>query len=260
VFLFQNINFELFAPECSVPMGFWEKYYAKMLLLPGFAALLFCLLLARQFYKPNFDGRTTINSNDLLSKAQAQAYRSQQTLMVRLIQTKNLLVPMMFSTAVTLYTFLVSTSVSPFNCVSHYNDSVKKVTYIMSRNPSKACYDDEWDYHLKFVLIFAVVYGIFFPFIVAVVFFRNRKRIDDHHFQVGYGSLVFLYRRSFFFWELVSMLKRASFVIMTEFLNARQDAYLTKYTASISTVAFFSGLEAIYTPYTTKNLNLLSST
>jgi hypothetical protein len=244
-------------------MGYWEKYYSKMLLLPVFVVIIFLLLLARQSYRSRVTGRTqrgSVASNDLLAKAQIQVFQSRQTLFARLVETKNLLVPMMFSTAVTLYTFLVSTSVGPFNCVSHYNDSTKSTTYIMARNPSKLCYDSEWYYHLNFVVLFSILYGIVFPLVVAAEFFRHRKKIDDPQFQVGYGTLIFLFRRSFFFWELVSMLKRASFVVMTQFLNARQDAYMTKYAASISAVAFFSGLEAIYTPYTTKNLNLLNST
>jgi hypothetical protein len=242
-------------------MNFWGKYYAKMLLLPSFALLLFCLLFARQFYKPKFstaDSRR--GSGDLLSKAQAAAYARQHTIRSKFLRSIKLLSPMMFSTAVTLYTFLVSNSLSPFNCISHYNEFTNQNIYIMARNPSQKCYDVQWNANLPFVVLFSVAYGLLFPCVVSMTFFRHRKNIEDPDFQRGYGSLISLYRRSLFFWELLSMLKRASFVVMTEFLNSRQDSYLTKFAASISTMAFFSGVEAVYAPYATKNLNLLSST
>jgi multisubunit Na+/H+ antiporter MnhE subunit len=241
-------------------MGFWEKYYAKMLLLPAFAVLIFIFLFVRHSLKQKTGGFSPV-SKDLLSKAQADARKRQENVSIwtRLVATKRIIVPILFSSAVTLYTFLVSNSLSPFNCVSSYNTG-QAVTYFMARNPSEKCYDAEWYFHVKFVLLFSLIYGLIFPIIVAVVFYRQRKKIDDPQFQAGYGALVSLYTRTFFFWELVSMTKRASFVVMTEFLSTRQDAYLTKFAASISTIAFFSGLETIYTPFATKNLNLLSST
>jgi heme/copper-type cytochrome/quinol oxidase subunit 2 len=243
-------------------MAFWEKYYAKMLLLPFFAIIIFLVLFIRSFFKSKDNRRSSESSRDLFSKAQAQHYERLQHISVwtRLVDTKKIIVPILFSSAVTLYTFLVSNSLSPFNCVSSYNDSLQKNIYYMARNPSKPCYDNEWYFHLNFVIIFSVTYGLLFPLMVAVMFYRQRKKIDEHDFQFGYGALVSLYTRTFFFWELVSMMKRASFVIMTEFLSTRQDAYLTKFAASISTIAFFSGLEVIFNPYATKNLNLLSST
>jgi hypothetical protein len=145
-----------------------------------------------------------------------------------------------------------------FNCVSHYNDG--QPVYIMASNPIQQCYQGEWNTNLPFVTLFSVLYGILLPTVVAVIFSLNRKKLDDHKFVVGYGSLVLLYRKFFFFWELVSMLKRAAFVIMTQFLTARKDQYSTKFAASISTIGFFSGLEILFTPFATRNLNMLNST
>jgi hypothetical protein len=243
-------------------MEFWQKYYAKMFLLPALTVLMYVLLYLRQFIKRNHGPNEDLDSGDLLSKAKAKARANhiQQTLCLKLRSVLKLLIPMAFSTAVTLYTFLLSNSVSPFNCKAYYNELDGETKYIMARNPAQECYDAIWFSHLRFVITFSVIYGLWFPFVVGYIFYRHRKRIDDHEFQSGYGALVSVYRRTFFFWEFVSMLKRASFVVMTEFLNSRQNSYLIKFAASISTISFFSGLEAIYTPYATKNLNLLSST
>jgi hypothetical protein len=168
--------------------------------------LILILLFARQFHKPNVRSPKS-GSIDLLSKAQLDAFERQQTISSNFLRSLKLLTPLMFSTTVNPYTFLVSTSLSPFNCVSHFNELTGTSIYIIARNSSKLCYDDEWYPELPFAYIFSILYGLLFPSVVAVTFFRHRKNTDDVDFQRGY-----------------------------------------------------SGMEAIYTPYTTSNLNLLSST
>jgi hypothetical protein len=217
-------------------MQFWQKYYAKMFLLPALAVLMFVLLSFRFLFKAN--GK--VNVRTLL----AQAWKR--------------VVPLVFSSAVNLFTFLVSNSVSPFNCVSHESDGQK--SFIMAINPVENCYEGAWNYHLPFVIAFSLLYAVFFPLVILSTFYANRRAIDDPKFVSGYGSLIFLYGREYFFWELISMLKRAAFVIMTQFLTAKENQYSTKFAASISTIGFFSALEILLIPYATQNLNLLSST
>jgi hypothetical protein len=257
----QNFNFDLFAAECSVPLDFWKKYYAKMLLLPTFGFFIFVLLLIRIWYKQKKKvqayGGQQQNSRDLFAAAvEANFQQSQKCSAFR--TAFRLLMPMMFSAAVTLYTFLASNSVSPFNCVSQENNG--RYINVMATNPIQECYTGEWMGHLPYVIFFSVLYGICFPLVVLNVFYRHRKNLDDPSFTSGYSALISLYRRMFFYWELVSMLKRASFVIMTQFLSARGDQYSTKFAASISTIGFFSGLEIYHAPYVSKNLNMLNST
>jgi hypothetical protein len=130
----------------------------------------------------------------------------------------------------------------------------------MAMNPVQNCYEGEWNNHLPLVVLFSLIYGILFPCTILFVFFKNSDNPDDPKFILGYGSLISLFRREFFFWELVSMLKRAAFVVMTQFLSAKGDQYSTKFAASISTMGFFSALEVLLVPYASKNLNFLSST
>eukprot|EP00475_Leptophrys_vorax_P038074 TRINITY_DN6648_c0_g1_i1.p1 TRINITY_DN6648_c0_g1~~TRINITY_DN6648_c0_g1_i1.p1 ORF type:complete len:239 (-),score=63.25 TRINITY_DN6648_c0_g1_i1:62-778(-) len=58
----------------------------------------------------------------------------------------------------------------------------------------------------------------------------------------------------------MSMLKRAVFVITTQFLNSQANLYVLKFASSITIIGVFSGLEAYYQPYSTSETNLLNTT
>jgi hypothetical protein len=229
-----------------------------MAFLPIIAAVVYLLLLARILYRKRMQERNPRGrrSSDLLTKAIEEANELKAGTPAR--RAWNLLRPMILALGVTVYTFLVSNAVSPFNCVSHMNDG--KLVYIMATNPVQRCYDAQWKSHLPFVIALSLIYGIFLPIGVLAVFIIHRKKLDEPQFIFNYGSLTYMYRRELYFWELISMLKRASFVVMSQFLASREDQYATKFTASIISNGFFSGLEILFIPYATKSLNILSST
>jgi hypothetical protein len=281
-------------------MKYWDKYYVKMLFLPVFFSFMAIVFVAKNFIKRKlpedqrifrsstldqrahgsteldhsrpsitvertsrpsvtFDQRTDRSGTvDLLAKAQQELQDRKQSSWNRFKAGAKLFIPMVATTAVTLYTFLISNSVNPFNCVSSTTNG--KQMYFMVNNPSQECYKGEWVTHLPAAVFFSLVYGIAFPGAVAFVFYKNRKHLDDREFSFGYGSLVFLYKRVFFYWELVSMFQRAGFIITTQFLTSRANVYTAKFVSSIAIMGFFSGLEALYQPYATYNTNLLSTT
>jgi NADH:ubiquinone oxidoreductase subunit 6 (subunit J) len=209
-----------------------------MLLLPTTSLVIYLLLLVRMSLS------VTKKAKNFKGIAYKKAWK--------------LLFPTIFSATVVMYTFLVSNSVSPFNCVSSENDG--KVIFVMAMNPIQECYQGAWNSHLPFVILFSIAYGNLFPVAISTLFLQNRRNLDDPQFTAGYGSLISPYRRYFFFWELVAMLKRAAFVTMTQFLSTKEGQYFSKFTASVGTIGFFSGLEILFTPFATRNLNLLSST
>jgi hypothetical protein len=232
---FQNLNIELASPECSFPMDFWSKYTIKMLFLPSLSVL---LLLASAFQI-----RQTINRKfELFSKAFEH------------------LLPTIVVISSGLHSFLVSSAVQPLNCIRSDTDSSSAV-FVMAYNPSYRCYDQQWYIHLPLVLLFCILYGLVLPLTVGYALFVHRTNIDEPKFSNRYGVLFKHYRREYFFWELVLMLKKVTLILTVQFLSTRKKAsYGVKFTSSISIIGFYLALEAVIQPYFRKSMNFRSST
>jgi hypothetical protein len=252
---------DLFAPECTVPMDYWSKYYAKMFLLPVLFCVMGLLFFLRNMYSRRLpqEARPASSSMDLFTKLRWRMHNKRIPIATRIRAGFKLLVPMMTTASITLYTYLVSNSLSPFNCLASRSSS-GEVIYFMVGNPTARCYDSEWNSHLLSVVFFSFVYGVVFPVAILIEFFKHRNGIDEPDFGFRYGSLIFLYKRVYFFWELVSMLKRASFVVATQFLSSQANLYAVKFASTIGTMGLFTALELYYQPYSMEMTNLGSST
>jgi hypothetical protein len=248
--LLQNFNIELFYPECTVPMDFWTKYSFKM-----FFPVIFCifmgtiLLFKRSFVNlkseqlkgstelTKIDRGWLLNFRDLLKKVELSRLPS-----------------LFFIIIVTMYAFIVSTSVSPFNCQKQSDNQ-----YVMTHSPSEACYSGQWLSYLPFMVISAFVYTIVLPGIVLYFLLDNRKDLDEPSFVFKFGSITSPYRRKYFYWEFVSMAKRTAFVFSSEFITS-SGSYIVKLSVTCSIIAFFMYLEARCMPYSTNAYNFIAST
>jgi hypothetical protein len=160
----------------------------------------------------------------------------------------------------TVYTFLLSSAVDPLNCVRS-DDGSSTPVFFMAFNPSNLCFDQQWYNNLPVVVFFCTIYGIALPSAVGYILHKNKYRLDDSEFVSKYGTLFRPFTRVCLFWELVLMVKKASFILVIRLLSNRKGtSYGTKFTASITNIGFFLALEAIVQPYVRKSTNFRSST
>jgi hypothetical protein len=255
---------DLLSPECSVPLTFWSKYYIKLSILPMFLFIMgvvgsYQLLMSKRPTSSLENDQFNNSADFILEKARRHEEAAQRNSILHQFQRLVLLItPTFVVVAVTLYTFMISTAVEPFNCMFNDNGSRSPI-YVMVANPSQRCYDSVWLSNLPIVVIFTVFYGLCFPSFVAYLLYSHRSNLEESRFARGYGPLFQSYRRGYYFWELVLMIKRATFVLVTQFTRPKKDLYVVKFSSCISIVASFSALEAFIQPYSQKTSNLLNT-
>jgi hypothetical protein len=160
----------------------------------------------------------------------------------------------MFGTMVTAtYTLVISTAFGPFDCKKQANST----RYVMTQNSSQYCFESEWQKNFPFALIFLISYGCFVPLGLAIRFWRQRNDIDNQTFQSRFRQLINSYRREYYFWELVTMMKRASIFITIQLSSNMYSA--TRFFTILLLLLFFFGSDIAVFPYATKYLNSLSS-
>jgi hypothetical protein len=74
--------------------------------------------------------------------------------------------PLLILFVVAMYTFLVNASASPLKCNYAGN-------FTMYDNPSKTCFDKEWNSHLSTVVFFLILYGLGLPGVLIFLFWRT---------------------------------------------------------------------------------------
>jgi hypothetical protein len=189
-------------------------------------------------------------SEDMLAKAKkAESRRNRKSCPVLRKFIKTSFLPTLSVVVITLYTYIIVSALGPLSC------SETNGRFIMYRNPSQECFDSNWFSHLPFVIIFLALYGIIFPVGVGISFFRNRFKRHDPDFIRVFGSLVSPYRGQYFYWELISMFKRALFAVSAQFFIT---SYTIKSLASITIVGISGAIEAQFKPFASKRSNLMN--
>jgi hypothetical protein len=232
--LAKNLNIELFSPECAVPMDFWQKYFAKMTIPLILFALMFTSFILRQHCLKFFKLRTWPTMSFVASmKIKAHS---------------------MFSfLIVTLFTFCVSSVLQPFNCIRQFGGFVTLAKY-----PNVKCYDEEWKSHLGGVMFFVVLYIVAVPGFLIFTFYRNRQSIESPEFLQKFPNLISPYRRNFFYYELIMMLRKALFVVSNDFLSVSGD-YFSRFFVTISLLCFYLWLDFSFAPFQNQEMNYLQA-
>jgi hypothetical protein len=147
---------------------------------------------------------------------------------------------------VTLYTFIVSSVISPFRCSLQSDGS-----YFLSDNPSEPCFAGDWSKNFPVVLIFMTIYVVVVPlFLIFVFFLFGRERGKDSlWFTSRFGLLVRPYQRRLYYWELVGLLRRAMFATATSFWKSGDDSYSTRLLTTITFMFVFLWLDVFIAPY-----------
>jgi hypothetical protein len=216
-----NINLDLFAPECTVPIGFWAKYYVKMLLplIIGLGAIL-------TFNPARF----------MLSKCNAKHFSLD-------VDPVNRIISLFVALISRLNTLLISSALDPFHC-----SPISTGTLVLANDPSIQCYGSEWFKRLPIVIIFAFVYCVGVPIFLAGKLFQHREHLDDWQIKSRFGVLYVQYRKNCFWWDIVLMLKRAAFFMVLEITGDMQKGQ-SKVFLSISIILAFCAVNVIVDPF-----------
>jgi hypothetical protein len=156
------------------------------------------------------------------------------------------------------YTALISSSLNPFVCVVSNEEEDGTLTYLMRSNPIDKCFGSKWYKNLGAAIFFFALYGVMIPFYVAVVFHRNRKKLEDEEMYI-YFPLTAPYKRSYFYWEIVQAFKRLCVTSIIVFQTTFSFPFFLMGMILVIIIAFFSGLEIMFMPYLNKNTNLKNS-
>eukprot|EP00475_Leptophrys_vorax_P029734 TRINITY_DN4390_c0_g2_i3.p1 TRINITY_DN4390_c0_g2~~TRINITY_DN4390_c0_g2_i3.p1 ORF type:complete len:336 (+),score=53.15 TRINITY_DN4390_c0_g2_i3:448-1455(+) len=208
-------------------MTFWHKFYAKML-FPIFLATLFSAHLGFQ---------------------RALSFRWTQLFKQNPLPTSVRIFSLFQFVVIAFYTFIVSNVFQAFYCLRQPDGS-----YTMVEFPSSRCYDESWNKHIPALGLFGFLYGVAFPCTLAYIFWTNRKNIDATDFHLKCGSLISPYSRKYFYWEVVVLLKRSSFIVSNEFLSISQ-SYGERFFIAVILLFVFFWLDAVYSPYKSKGIN-----
>jgi hypothetical protein len=154
-----------------------------------------------------------------------------------------------------LYTMLIAGAISPFICSSFKNRGK-----VLVLHPSLTCFTSDWNKNAFFVYLFLFSYGIGYPVYVLYVLLKNRRDLQSENFRKSFGHLTSQYKDEWFFWELVSMLKKTSFAICSQITPLFSDENLTVYFAMIFLLFFFNYVENMATPFKRVNQGKSSTT
>eukprot|EP00475_Leptophrys_vorax_P028010 TRINITY_DN401_c1_g1_i5.p1 TRINITY_DN401_c1_g1~~TRINITY_DN401_c1_g1_i5.p1 ORF type:complete len:691 (+),score=123.41 TRINITY_DN401_c1_g1_i5:269-2074(+) len=220
---FANINIGFSSPECAVKTSFWTSFHIKMLLPLIIIMLVGILNLMINLVK---------NIRPLLQ-------------VERLVQIA--LFIMMIS-----YTMQVVTLVQPLNCFQRGDGY-----YYLYSDQSVRCLDQEWNRNVGFSALYFIIFLGIFPGVISTILYMNRHDLENPKFNKLFGQLVQPYRKKFFYWEAVVMMRKIflalTFQVFGSFLSKTGQLFF------IIIVLFgFLFLEVVKLPSATHHDNVLN--
>jgi hypothetical protein len=155
-----------------------------------------------------------------------------------------------------LYTLIVLALFSTIKCHTQPDG-----TQTLIDNNSIKCFQGEWkEKHLGAIVFFAILYLLLFPSWVLNVFLRfslDNLKVPLHSRAWYLGSahhLSFLrktFKRNYFWWFAVELLKRVAIVTIGAFLSGVDDSKTVNYLATVLLLISFLLLDVAVMPYST---------
>jgi hypothetical protein len=151
----------------------------------------------------------------------------------------------------TLFTTTASGVLSPFRCVQHEDGK-----FYLVDQPSIVCYSGEWrTVHLGPILLFVVIYLVFIPlwlFFVILWMYRDFGAKQPSRLLPTAAHLSFLcknYKRRYFWWFGVEILKRLLLVLSVSFLSIVDGSKFANYLATFTLLIIFLLLDVMCMQY-----------
>ncbi len=150
-----------------------------------------------------------------------------------------------------LYTFVLSNSMSAFRCFLQGDGS-----YTLVSSPDLNCYDSSWNSNL-FSIFLGMIVTISVPCVVCWILYSHRslKSRQSNHFYWKFGFLCSPYRHDYYWWEAIVLLKKGFFVI---FIDISSNLSLFERTfVLIVYFAFEIVIDSIIFPYRMESKSVL---
>jgi hypothetical protein len=161
--------------------------------------------------------------------------------------------PVLSFLAVMFYWFLASSVLSPLFCQVQSDGS-----YLMILNPSSFCYRDQWNTNYGFVWFFIILYIVFLPLSLVYLLWKYRHEMETPLFKQRFANISQRYKPRFFWWEMISMLKKTGFMLFLQYLSLSGETSL-KYFFTIGYLFVFFILDLVFMPYKS-HFNVVIST
>ena len=188
-----NINLSLFATACTVTS--FNAQYTMQILLPALFVALAGLALVFV--------RTCGHLLPCCSVSRGEFPFSSTAIRV------------VVSFAPLVYIPLARTTLVFFDCTELADGN-----QYLDAEPSIRCGSSEWLSLLPLALAALLLYVIATPVAIACVLYRNRRRLDDPVVILRYGSAFHFYRKAYFYMDLVQLVKRLGFVMVSLFASS----------------------------------------
>jgi hypothetical protein len=225
IFSFFNIDLDFVSPQCTFNVGFWKLLHVKMM----FPLIVIAVIMLIGFL---------YNSIGWIK------LRTFQAVDFRILPFR---VPVfIFSLS---YTYLFVQLSKPFACIRQGDGS-----YTLVASSNLSCFDTTWRNNLGGVVFYIIFYVLVIPGIAAFFFWRNKNDPRDPLFLQRFGLITNLYRIEIFWWELITVMKKAIFAItaniFTSFLSST-----TRHFVTLCILFIFFMTEIVSLPYLTDLTN-----
>jgi hypothetical protein len=112
----------------------------------------------------------------------------------------------------TFYTFVLSMVLSAFRCYPQEDGS-----FTLLPSPSHDCYDSEW-YSNLWIIVLGISFLVYLPVQVVLILWKNQK-ISSNMFFARYGVLVSPYKKQYFYWEVILMMRKLLLICLVDLTN-----------------------------------------
>lgn len=243
---FTNFNINLLGFECGVLFepywGMWILKIVAPFLMIGFFAAAFVLI---GFYRSlKFIGKSILRKIKKSDKSLGLFANGKDPYIYGYCMMINM-----------LYTLIIAAVFEPLFCLKQPDG-----TYSMVKNPSVECYGSEWNRKvLPFLIPAGIIYVVVIPALAIRLLLKNRNNIGSQNFLARFGFLTQVYKREYFWFELVNLSKKVSFILIPEFLAFSVSISMKLFSGILILIGFLI-LESNLQPYIKFQDNKLSIT
>ncbi|KAJ3426747.1 insulin-like growth factor binding proteinn-terminal [Anaeramoeba flamelloides] len=236
LFLPFEFNLDFLATECSINLSYVEKWFI-IELSPFIFVALFVLINIILFLHSKLLNKFNFNKL-LLTKCPKLIYKPSKSndqfvlyylhlikyymllpfhqcmSNLQLTKLKYISINVYLTLLTLLYLILSQKCLEIFNC--KYDHEIKK--WIFQPDPNYYCYNNYWYTTIfPFALIFILLYIVGIPIMIIYLLMKNSKNLNEKEFDLKFGLLCSRYNKSFFFWEILIMLRKLLLVIIKIF-------------------------------------------
>jgi hypothetical protein len=179
--------------SCLVHLDFWQSQWFKVSLPLIIFAVLFACSYIIQLYRSY--------KNPLEYHNQSTANPFERTIYF-------------FSYGIVrLATYILMVGLAPFRCFQQADG-----THTLVPSPNLNCYDSQW-FSNMFLISLGILEIFLLPLGLLWLFVHYQNRFHNNKFNWKFGHLIAKFKENYYWWELVEMLKKLTFVIVVDLSN-----------------------------------------